>query len=209
VSACLAIVSKASADGMVLIIRWASPGRSLPLAGLHGARFFGRSSRSSQHCGTFQSRAASGTRNEVQNRQCALTQSTWQPLYMAYTHMRGMGLPEQVVLAVKLQPPAGTCEGRNGVVSQRLQSATPTLFVGERQLLWMGHWVKRAKSAPVYIAQASRLKQFKTAPRARDPTAKSIPRLLDDLQLSLSMLDFEVPLLAPPIRTDSIYYTVP
>lgn len=102
-----------------------------------------------------------------------------------------MRMTFQVSMLLKVVP-ASSCEPCGASPAHAEHQTSPTLFIGERQLLWIKHWIKGARRAPVFISQANRLREFKAPARAKDPTAKSLPRLLDDLQVNAIVKDLKV-----------------
>eukprot|EP00873_Tetraselmis_striata_P004035 jgi/Tetstr1/424299/TSEL_014867.t1 len=98
----------------------------------------------------------------------------------------------QVTIAIELAQAQPNELGSGSSLPHPQHCAAATLFIGERQLLWAQHWIRKAKNAPVFISQAGRIREFKAPRRVKDPTAKSIPRLLDDLDISATVVNFEV-----------------
>lgn len=88
---------------------------------------------------------------------------------------RSLGL--EIELEIHLR---GTTLGSNSG-----PSSPPTLYFGERQVLWFRQWLGAMRGAPSYISQASRMKRFGAPKRPRDETAKSLPRLLRRLHLEV------------------------
>eukprot|EP00873_Tetraselmis_striata_P016485 jgi/Tetstr1/436749/TSEL_025530.t2 len=98
----------------------------------------------------------------------------------------------QVTIAIELAQAQPSELGSGSSLPHPQHCAAATLFIGERQLLWAQYWIRKAKNAPVFISQAGRIREFKAPRRVKDPTAKSIPRLVDDLDISATVVNFEV-----------------